>query len=445
MKTPIYDFVREYAERDAARFHMPGHKGKPLLGCENLDITEISGADVLYSPEGIIAQSESNASNLFGTGHTFYSTEGSSLSIKAMLALIKRRSCKTCPTVLAARNVHKAFIYACALLDINAEWMYPKSFAHLCECKITPSDLETAINASESTPDAVYVTSPDYLGNIADVRGLAQVCHAHGIPLLVDNAHGAYLAFTEPSMHPIHLGADMCCDSAHKTLPVLTGGAYLHISQKFDATDSEIRSSLALFASTSPSYLILQSLDLCNAYLAKDYRTALADHVHRLNLLKHRLSDIGFSTEPSEPLKLVFSRRSCGYGGAELAGHLRKNMIEPEFFDRDLLVLMSTPQNSESDFERLIKAFEELTPTDSRTQSNAPTYDSLVQKFSLRDAIFSASETIDVTNALGRICASPTVSCPPAVPIVMSGEVITDSALKCMLYYGIEKIEVIKN
>ena len=254
MKTPIADFVSEYASKQISRLHMPGHKGKGLLGCERLDITEICGADVLCSPEGIIAESESNATALFGTRHTYYSAEGSSLAIKAMLALIKKKApAGRRARVLAARNVHKAFVYACALLDIDADWLFPASPSHLCACKIAPEQLDEALKTAKILPDAVYITSPDYLGSVSDISGLSAVCHKHGVPLLVDNAHGAYLAFTEPSMHPIALGADMCCDSAHKTLPVLTGGAYLHISNSYEASENEVRSALALFASTSPS------------------------------------------------------------------------------------------------------------------------------------------------------------------------------------------------
>ena len=132
MKTPIADFVNEYKISDMSRFHMPGHKGKSVLGCEALDITEISGADVLGSASGIIAESEANAALLFNTSKTFYSAEGSSLCIKAMLALIKKHSPRKMPKILATRNAHKSFVYACALLDIEPEWIFPKEFTHLC-------------------------------------------------------------------------------------------------------------------------------------------------------------------------------------------------------------------------------------------------------------------------------------------------------------------------
>jgi arginine/lysine/ornithine decarboxylase len=262
--------------------------------------------------------------------------------------------------------------------------------------------------------------------------------------LLVDNAHGAYLAFTEPSAHPIHLGADMCCDSAHKTLPVLTGGAYLHIGKRFGVTDKEVRSALSLFASTSPSYLILKSLDLCNKYLSSDYKNKLDEHIKKLKLIKEKLAILGFDTEDCEPLKLVFSRASCGYGGDELADHLRANMIEPEFFDRDTLVLMSSPMNTDEELERLVNALSKLPKRSPEKNAHPPHPETLISRISPREAMLSASETVQTKNVLGRICASPTVSCPPAVPIVMSGELISERAVELMLYYGIDEIEVIQ-
>ena len=415
-----------------------------MLGCERLDITEIDGADVLYSAGGIIDESECNASVLFGTKHSFYSTEGSSLAIKAMLALIKKRTpAGKRTTVLAARNVHKAFIYACALLDIDAEWIYPSQFSHLCECNISPDELERALANADHLPDAVYLTSPDYLGNIADVKGLSEVCRRYSLPLLVDTAHGAYLGFCEPSMHPIALGAHMCCDSAHKTFPVLTGGAYLHIANSFDADKDEVRSTLALFASTSPSYLILQSLDLCNFYLADGYRERLENCIARLDKIKSDLADRGICAKETEPLKLVLTRESCGYSGDELAKLLRDHGIEPEFVDKDALVLMATPSLEERDFERLESALStlkarEIAPT------RLPAPEIATRALSIRDAIFSPSEKISTKDSAGRICASPTVSCPPAVPVVMSGEIVTEHAIELMLYYGIDQIQIIK-
>ena len=325
MNTPIYDFVKKYSLSDATRFHMPGHKGKDMLGCEALDITEIGGADCLYSADGVILESENNATALFGTAHSFYSAEGSTLAIKAMLTLVteEARAKGERPLVIAARNAHKAFISACALLDIDVLWIFPDSSEHICECRIDVKALDKMIENSSRQPSAVYITTPDYLGNICDVKEISCVCKKHGIALCVDNAHGAYLKFLTPSLHPIDLGADICCDSAHKTLPVLTGGAYLHVSQDAKKHLERARDYLSLFASTSPSYLILQSLDLCNKYLAETYKSELSEFVEKLDKLKAEITSIGFSLCFAEPLKIVIDANASGYTGTELAILLR--------------------------------------------------------------------------------------------------------------------------
>ena len=447
MKTPIADFVREYNRKGGVRLHMPGHKGKGPLGCEALDITEITGADVLYSADGIIVESENNAARLFGTAHTFYSTEGSTLAIKAMLAIATTSPNRERPLILAARNAHKAFVYACALLDLEVEWLYPSSDGHFCACEITPAELEAALGSLKKKPSAVYVTSPDYLGNILDIKGLAEICHKNAVPLLVDNAHGAYLGFLDKSMHPIALGADMCCDSAHKTLPVLTGGAYLHISSSADKEFVECATQkLALFASTSPSYLILQSLDLCNAYIENGYRERLRELCEGLAQLKARLKAAGYNITGNEPLKIVIEA-SGAFSGYDIAAHLSSRGIEVELADRDFAVMMLTPENSDSDISRLedaLLSFEGLNNAQTE-RKGAPHIEQAHKAMSIREAIFKKSEMIPIGEASGRICAAPTVSCPPAVPIAVAGEIISASHVRALEYYNVERICVIKN
>ena len=442
MKTPIYDFVKSYAASGVSRFHMPGHKGNGPLGCEMLDITEIKGADVLCEAEGIIGESEDNASRLFGTAHTFYSTEGSTLAIKAMLAIVCAG--KERPLILAARNAHKAFLCAAALLDLDIEWIYPEDFLHITSCQITPSALDKAIKNASRAPSAVYITSPDYLGQTADVAALASVSHAHSLPLLVDNAHGAYLAFESPSSHPIVQGADMCCDSAHKTLPVLTGGAYLHISKNADPEYlTRARDAMALFSSTSPSYLVLQSLDLCNTYLEKDFADELKLCSARVKATKEKICSLGFTLLDSEPLKIVVNAAASGYTGDELADILREHGVECEFADGEFLVLMASPKNTEADFERLERAFENIAPKAALPQSR-DTLCRAEQKMSVRDAVLSSKELIDVKLSSGRICAELAISCPPAVPVAVCGEVITEDTVALLQKYGVEKIKVVK-
>ena len=310
MDTPICDFIKEYEAKGTSRLHMPGHKGVPFLGCENRDITEICGADELYEAEGIIAASEKNANALFGFGRTIYGTEGSSQCIRTMLflALQERKSRTERPVILAARNAHKAFLYSCALLDVDVEWLLPEGAKSLCACPITAE--QVAEGLKKSSAFAVYITAPDYLGGSPDIKGIAAACRAAGVPLLVDNAHGAYLKFLHPSKHPLDLGAAMSCDSAHKTLPVLTGGAYLHLSEEWaERVGRQAKKAMELFGSTSPSYLILQSLDLCNRYLAEGYREKLQWTIGQIGHLRGQLKKQGWTVMmDSDPLKLTILR-----------------------------------------------------------------------------------------------------------------------------------------
>ena len=438
MNTPVADFVQRYAKAGTARLHMPGHKGRCFWGCEPWDITEIHGADALYEAEGILAESEQNAAALFGSQRTCYSTEGSSQCIRAMLYLAVAASGSH--TVVAARNVHRAFVSAAALLDLELRWLWPEESRSLCGCPISPAQLEEALGSLPEPPAAVYLTSPDYLGGMAEIPALAQVCHQHGTLLLVDNAHGAYLRFLQPSLHPLDLGADLCCDSAHKTLPVLTGGAYLHLSPTAPAQLASLaKSALGLFGSTSPSYLTLASLDLCNRYLAEGYPQRLAEAVERLAELRERLTAAGWRVEPSDPLRVTVAAPR-GVTGQELAGQLRRQGAECEYADRDFLVLMATPENTPEELAQAAAALGQCPG-----EANPPQLPLArgERACSIRQAAFAPRETVDAAHSLGRVCGLPTVGCPPAIPIAVSGERITPEALALFAYYGIEQVEVL--
>lgn len=440
MTTPISDFVKKYGESGAARFHMPGHKGKDGLFA---DITEIIGADELYAADGIIEESENNASELFGSLHSYYSAEGSTLAIKTMLTLAaEERPCGERPLFVAARNVHKSFVYGAAMLDADVVWIYSED-EHVCKCRINALQVEKAIKACRRKPDGVYVTSPDYLGNIADIGGIADVCDKFGVPLLVDNAHGAYLAFCEKNIHPLALGASMCADSAHKTLPVLTGGAYLHVAKKAERFCGAVRRTMAIYGSTSPSYLILRSLDECNRYISEsgERRKIIADFVERI---RSAFSLQGVVFEGDEPQKLTVNAPQSGYTGEQLANFFRHHGIEPEFCDADYIVFMLSEFNSDDELKKLWNAFCNLKKKLPLPQTYVK-ISPLQRKMSIREAVLAPSEIIPVELAENMICASPTVSCPPAVPIAVSGEVIDTPCIQAFLHYGITQVCVVKD
>lgn len=448
--TPIVDFVKKYANSEMIRFHMPGHKGKSFLGCEAFDITEISGADSLYEAEGIIAESERNATELFGSGKTLFSTEGSSQCIRAMLSLClmagREKSPGTRQKIAAARNVHKAFIYAATLLDFDVVWLWPQNGREsICSCDISKEQVAAVL---EKYPDiaAVYVTSPDYLGGQLDLQGIAEICHERKVLLAVDNAHGAYLKFLESSRHPLDLGADICCDSAHKTLPVLTGGAYLHIGKNAPRVIFEqAKYAMNLFGSTSPSYLIMASLDLANRYLAEGYGEKLKHTIVMRNACCEQLRNNGWKILESDPLKITLEIPK-DVTKKELTDKLREQGVECEYADRKFVVFMMTPENTEEDFGRLRKILSEYVPAYEQVQGEAECFViSTTQVMSIREAMFSLPETVPVSEAEERICRVPTVSCPPAIPIAVPGELITKELIALFEHYGITTLDVVAN
>ena len=445
MDTPICDFVRGYARSGALRLHMPGHKGEGPLGMEALDITEIPGADSLYEADGVIAQSEKNASALFGAP-TLYSTEGSSLCIRAMLALVQRHAAAQGrrPVIAAGRNAHKTFLSAAALLDLPVNWLTPEDAQSYLSCALSAGELEAQLAAMDEPPAAVYLTSPDYLGNTVDVAALSAVCHRHGALLLVDNAHGAYLRFLPQSRHPIDLGADLCCDSAHKTLPVLTGGAYLHIAESMPQTlRAQAKDALALFGSTSPSYLILQSLDAANRTLAQGYRARLADFLPLVQRAKDALRAQGYALCGDEPLKLTLRTKPYGYRGAELAARLAEGGVVCEFADPDFLVMMLTPEIGERGLARMVDVLAAV-PRRDAIWEEPPAFRRAERVMSIREAMLAPGERVPVEASEGRVLASASVGCPPAVPVLVCGERIDAHAIACFGYYGIKTCMVVK-
>ena len=441
MKTPIVSFLKSYQEKSPVRMHMPGHKGAGILGFEGMDLTEIYGADELFAAEGIIKESEQNASSLFGCP-TYYSTQGSTLCIQTMCTILCQdaKSKGKKPKILAGRNAHRSFIHAAALLDFEIEWLYGNS--DYLSCKIHAEDLEKAI--IESLPTAVYLTNPDYLGNLLDIKSLASVCKKHNVLLAIDNAHGAYLRFLKDSLYPIDLGADLCCDSAHKTLPVLTGGAYLHLSDSLNQVwKNDVKHFMEYFSSTSPSYLIMASLDAANEVLDTTFKNSLFECIQRVDGLKNTLVQHGYTILSGEPMKITISTKEFGYTGNEIANLLMECDIYPEFYDSDYIVLMPSPYNTKDDLKRLETC---LCGIEGKPilVNKPPKLEQSKKAMNVRQALFSSSITLDVSKSLGQVCSSVTVSCPPAILPVIPGEVISESSIEVMKYYGIETVRVVK-
>lgn len=441
MKTPIYDFLTQYIEHDPVRLHMPGHKGRlgapALQQAAALDLTEIAGADSLFEANGIIAESEANAAKLFGTAATFYSCAGSTLCIQTMLMLMKQEG----RTIIAARNVHRAFLNAAVLLDLSVKWIYPRESDDILSGRYDPEDFE-AVLQQLGRPACIYLTSPDYLGRMTDIKVFAEICRRYHAKLLVDNAHGAHLAFLPEGLHPIQLGADYCCDSAHKMLSGLTGTAYLHVRNDYDLDMNRVRSAMAMFASTSPSYLMLASLDWCNRELASPlFLKQMQEVLQRIKRLKEMFSSC-YAFCGGDPLHLSIDAAASGFLGTELAAYLNQHGIVAEYADPYYVVLLFSHANTEADFKRLANALEVFIPQHlpRKVRYQLPRPEVVCD---IREAALAPQETIPVTESLGRICAAVKVPCPPAVPIVLSGERVDENCIAVCEGYGIEKIHVI--
>ena len=442
--TPIYDFVKQISDSTISRFFMPGHKGRhpfdPFFqDVSRYDITEIEGADVLAQAEGIIGESEELAATLFGSRATLYSTQGSTLGIQAMVSLISGRG----DTVIAGRNAHMAFYNACLLLRINVRWVLPSHTDPYGICgAVTPDQVEQALCDCPKAA-AVYLTSPDYLGNTADINAIAGICKKHGVPLCCDNAHGAYLTLGEA--HPIKQGAAICCDSAHKTLPVLTGGAYLHLGENCPWTKQEAKERMALFSSSSPSYLILASLDLANRYLAEEaqrgYERLRGEIMEMRRLMKQK--GIACLDNQADYAKLTIDAGRTGWDGMELAAKLRESGIEPEYANPYYVVLMATPFLTQRDWNRLSEALKKITPGRPITWEDTP--------YCLPEAVLPAFqaarlpwESVPADLAVGRVSAQTVAACPPGVPVVTAGERIHEQIKNICKKSGNFTLKVLK-
>lgn len=428
ISTPIHDFLCGYAEEDPVRCHMPGGKSNPF------DITEIDGADSLFESNGIIKQSEDTAAELYGAGKTLFSCGGSTLSIQTMLGIAKSAEPQK-NRVIASRYCHKSLISAAVLLGLDIDWIMPDSYL---SCQVTPGAVKEKI-CSDTL--CVFVQSIDYYGGECDIKGISAVCGENGVPLLTDNAHGAYKVFT--GNHPIALGADMTADSAHKTLPCITGGAYLHIGKNAPKEYfSSAKETMSLFGSSSPSYLILDSLDLCNLHIYGEKERA-EEIFDRVRQLKDALTKQGFTLGKSDLLRITIDACAYGYSGDELCGLFREKGIVCEYSDgKYLVMLFSTGQRTE-DFQRVLEAAKQIPR---KKEKSAPSFSGILPpcELSAREAVFSPFEELETEEAENRICAGIHCPCPPCVPLIMPGERYTAEGIKMLLAYGVKRVRAVK-
>ena len=403
----LTDLLKNYKNSELSRFHTPGHSGKAAVLSDfsqvlPFDVTEVLEFDSIYHADSCIKNIEQKAAKLFGAKRSVISVGGCTLAIQTMLALACDKNAK----IAAGRNAHVSFINTCALLDLDPMWIYPK------DGRVMSNDVEKAL---EEGAKVVYITSPDYFGRLSDIEKIADLCHEKGAVLLVDNAHGPHLKFLETDLHPLSLGADMTACSLHKTLPVLTGGAVLNINN--DKFVEKAKEKMALFGSTSPSYLILASIESCFDYL----ETKPNFLEERVLALKKYAKENGAKMPQGEcdPMRLTL---------AVDEKEALKNGAVADYSDGEYTVFITTPFHDETDFARLKAVID--TARGSAVQSTKITAPK--RGLRLQEAYFAQSEEIAASAAIGRIAAQSVSICPPGIPLIIPGEIIDEDIIKQM-------------
>ncbi len=417
----------EYSRRSPARFHMPGHKGQdaPFAGkLAGWDITELDGTDDLAGPQGVIARTEREYAEAYGAKASLLLVGGSTAGLSTMaLALGQKKR------VLLGRDCHKAALAALALADHAAEFVLP-AYDEACGIAgmLTPEQVHEAL--SEQPADAVLITSPNYYGMCADLAAIADAAHAHGALLLVDAAHGAHFPFSKRLPDFPSDKVDMWCVSAHKTLSAFTQSAVLHIGPCCPISVEQARRMRNMVQTSSPSYLLMVSLDRA-LNLAKTL--GFEKHLDRIEILRQRIGRInglkvlgreclGHGITDTDPTRLVIDVTERGIDGRLADACLTEAGVVCEMSDAYRLVLITTPQDPDEWYDRLVDGLTHL-PYGTKTIIKEPPFQSVgLRVCSLRQAMLGPVESVPLAGAVGRIAASPAGVYPPGLAALVPGE-----------------------
>ena len=449
--------LETYGKSDVYPFHMPGHKRNPLPFPEvyGIDITEIDGFDNLHHAEGILKEAQQRAADLYGSAHCYYLVNGSTCGILASIcAAVKKRG-----RILVARNSHKAVYHALFLSELTAEYLYPTVTECGIQGQITPRQVEDALKKDPET-SAVVITSPTYEGVISDIEGIAKVAHVHGIPLIVDEAHGAHFHFSKyfPTS-AAELGADLVIQSFHKTLPSMTQTAVLHICS--DMADVEkIKRFMGIYQTSSPSYILMASMDACMDKLRKDGQQMFREFTFNLEKARQRLSKCekiklieGSMIEGSgiydfDRSKLLFSTVGTSVNGHLLHQILRDRYhIEMEMAAEKYVLGIAAVGDTEEGFERLCTAIEEIDAeiqqTDESEESQYHTsHARMTQLMTISQAVDAQQRRYSLKESVGKVSAEFAYLYPPGIPIIVPGEQITGQFVRNVRRYMEQGLEV---
>jgi len=432
----LQEALGAYEDADCARFHMPGHKGRGMAGfwrdgLIKWDVTELSNTDNLHNPSGAILAAEREMAAAYGTRASFFVVNGSTNAVQAMILALSDDD-----TLLLARDCHRCAVSGAALRGIETDYILPRYDEKTAlPGMVAPDDLERELTRTHAS--AVLITSPNAYGFCADINGLADVCHRHGALLLVDGAHGAHFPFSDALPDGLGGYADLFSHSQHKTMDALTQAASLHLGDCRISIE-QVRRALAMTETTSPSYLLMASLSWSVFMAARRDWTRQAE---RMTALKERIEALGGFLLPHDPVghgvydrdktRLVIDVTGRGRSGYEAQAHLEANGIYIEMADLRRLVLITSPNDDERWYKRLLDALTSLPfgPPDAYAEDGAMPAQQPETVLSLREAAFADAERVPLDAVVGRIAAEPVGVYPPGISLLMPGERIAKDAV----------------
>ena len=478
MKRNLFEELKTYGESDFYPFDMPGHKRNPDSGflseMYKIDITEIDGFDNLHHAEGIIKNAQEKAASLYHSKETFYLINGSTVGILTSIAALSDRGKK----LIMARNCHKAVYHGAFLNHLETEYIYPKMIeefgisdgitAQQVEDKIQEIILREGISDEQAGKliAGIVVTSPTYDGILSDVNSIVKIAHNYGIPVIVDQAHGAHFGFHSAfPENAVSDGADLVIHSTHKTLPAPTQTALLHYNSLLVSLET-VKKYLRIYQSSSPSYVLMAGIDSCMDFVKREgqerleqlliSRKELSERSKELKKIKiypsmlergingHDISKIFFQgTE--EPGRLLISVRGSGFTGQQLYDVLRETYhLQMEMCASDYVIAILSMMDRKEGFDRLWKALSEtdklLTNTEKNTKEEKtqfPEYchfqpDAVLK---ISDAYMAEEESVPLREAKGRIVSEFVNLYPPGIPLLVPGEKIDDKMIPMIEAY----------
>lgn len=445
--------LREYADSDHLPMHMPGHKrcmgeiGNPYF----IDITEIDGFDDLHHAEGILADAQKRAADLYHAEETHYLVNGSTAGVLAAVS-----GCTTFGgKLLMARNCHRSAYHAAFLKGLHVEYLYPQSMGSMgINGKILPKDVDNMLQSSPDT-EAVLLTSPTYDGIVSDIRQIADCVHGYWIPLIVDEAHGAHFPFSAQFPEDcVSCGADVVIHSLHKTLPALTQTGLIHLNGTL-ADRERIRKYLTVYQTSSPSYVLMAGLDSCVEWI-RTHPEAFDRYVKDLGQLREELRRLKYlellEVPGMDETKILISLRKTKWNGQKLAEVLRQEFrIEPEMACSTYVCMITTVADTKESLERLKEALCRIdgrfTGEESagRREAEKLHSDEVLRTESVctfQEAEESEKEWIYIADSCGRISGDFVTVYPPGIPLLAPGELITAEVIDRLCQYEKDRLEI---